>query len=167
MNIIEQWAQGYGIPVEWIDELRVMMGHVLTAPSAAIATNRGETAVATDVRLEAADVGCRLMRNNVGACVDQGGRMVRYGLCNESKAMNKVIKSHDLIGIVPILITPNHVGTTIGQFVSRETKKPSWKFNPYEERDVAQQAFGDLINSLGGDARFASGPGTFKEFKKL
>lgn len=164
MNIIEEWAEMYGIPQEMIDELRAMMGHVLTAPPVAIATNRGETAVATDVRLEAAMVNCRLFRNNVGACQDKTGRWIRYGLCNESKAMNKVIKSHDFIGIIPILIKPEHVGTIIGQFIARETKKPGWVFNPKEERDVAQQAFGDLINSLGGDARFASGPGSFKGF---
>lgn len=111
------------------------------------------------VRLEAGQKGIACFRNNVGALKDEQGRLVRYGLANDSAQMNKVIKSHDLIMCRPILIEPWHVGHKFGQFVSREIKAPGWQYTG-QGREPAQLAFGNLINSCGGDAAFATGPGT-------
>ena len=88
-------------------------------------------------RLEIAKQGGLAWRNNVGASkakeqhscprcqfrfyVEQAP--IRWGLCNDSAKLNAKIKSSDLIGIVPRLITPEMVGTTIGQFLAVETKK--------------------------------------------
>jgi len=116
-----------------------------------------ESEVQASVLLSASKAGWRLFRNNVGVLLDSRGIPVRYGLANTSKQLNKSLKSGDLIGIRPVVITPDMVGKTIGQFVSRECKRPGWKFNPNDERDVAQRHWLELINSLGGDARVTTG----------
>lgn len=118
-----------------------------------------ESGVLSDIRLEASQLGCRLWRNNVGATYTQSGQFMRFGLANDSAALNRAIKSADLIGIKPVLITQAHLGTVIGQFLSREVKHPGWKYAG-TERERAQLAWAELINSLGGDACFAVGRGT-------
>ena len=118
-----------------------------------------EAGILSDIRLEASELGARLWRNNVGATYTPNGQFIRYGLANDSAATNKTIKSADLIGIRPILITPQHVGLTIGQFVSREVKAPNWRYSG-NERELAQLRWAELILSLGGDACFTIGRGT-------
>lgn len=118
-----------------------------------------EAAVQSAVRLEAAAKGVRLFRNNVGALKDTRGVPVRYGLANDSKQLNEVIKSGDLVGWRPVLIGPAHVGTTIAQFVSRECKEPGWRYTG-EGREVAQLAWAELVTVGGGDAAFCTGTGT-------
>jgi len=118
-----------------------------------------ETEVQACIRLEAIKLGMRLWRNNVGALRSPDGSYVRYGLANESPALNAVFKSSDLIGIRPILITQDMVGTTIGQFVAREVKPTDWTYKA-TDREKAQLAFIDLIKHFGGDAAFATGKGT-------
>ena len=118
-----------------------------------------ESSASDLIRLEASRLGIRLWRNNVGAGKLQDGSFIRWGLCNDSAALNREIKSADLIGIRPLLITPAHVGQVIGQFISREVKHPLWKWHG-TDREVAQLAWVDLVNSLGGDACFATGEGT-------
>ncbi len=120
-----------------------------------------EAEVLNRVKLEAANKGIRLWRNNVG-CVreKESGRFYRFGILNESEAVNKKIKSSDLIGIKKILITQDMVGTHIGQFICREIKRSDWKYNINDERECAQKAFIDLVNSMGGDAQFANDIGT-------
>lgn len=118
-----------------------------------------EALVSVHVRLEAAERGGVLWRNNVGAAMDTRGNFIRYGLCNDSKGVNKNLKSSDLIGIKPLLIKPHHVGATIGQFTARETKRAGWAFTN-SEREKAQLRFLELVLSMGGDACFATGKGT-------
>ena len=88
---------------------------------------------------------------------DERGVPIRFGLANTSKAVNGELKSGDLIGIRPVLITPDMVGKVIGQFVSRECKESHWKYNPRDTRDVAQGRWAALVNSLGGDAKVTVG----------
>lgn len=118
-----------------------------------------EAEAQVQIRLEASQKGLRLWRNNVGAGYLQDGSFIRWGLANESAQLNKHVKSSDLIGIRPVLITPEMVGRIIGQFVGREVKTPGWRYTA-TEREIAQKAWADLINSLGGDAAFATGKGT-------
>lgn len=122
-------------------------------------TIKSESGVLSQIRLEASQRGCRLWRNNVGATYTPHGDFIRYGLANDSAQLNKAIKSADLIGIRPVLITPSHIGITIGQFLSREVKHPLWKYTGTDQ-ERAQLAWADLINSLGGDACFTVGRGT-------
>jgi len=159
--ILDEWAKDHGISDIAIIDLKQRMGVIRTDPIATLVRHStSEASVSSAVRLEASARSIRLFRNNVGACKDERGRVIRYGLCNESKAMNKVIKSHDLVGITPRLITKAMVGYTIGQFTSREAKHGEWVYSG-GEHEVAQLNFGDLVNSLGGDAKFVTGKGSF------
>ena len=97
------------------------------------------------------------MRNNSGAMKNEEGRVVRFGLGNESVKRSEHIKSSDLIGIWPVTITPQMVGSTVGLFVAVEVKSPDW--NPAKKldaRETAQKNFIDWIRSLGGIAGFAN-----------
>lgn len=118
-----------------------------------------ETYAQAQVRLEASKLGKRLWRNNVGAGYLTDKTFVRFGLANDSPAVNKMMKSGDLIGLEPILITTAHVGTTIGRFLSREIKRPGWKYTG-TEREKAQLHWADMIMSLGGNAAIVTGPGS-------
>lgn len=118
-----------------------------------------ETDITNIIRIEAGRKNIRLWRNNVGAGYMKDGSFIRFGLANESEKMNKLIKSSDLIGVRPVVITQEMVGLTIGQFVAREVKKSGWSYKA-TEREQAQLRYIQLINSLGGDAAFAVGEGT-------
>lgn len=121
-----------------------------------------EARVQSLVRLEAAQSGYWLTRNNVGAYkAPNSSRWVRYGLANESKQQNALVKSADLIGFRQRVIVSTDVGSRIAQFVSRECKAEGWHFSPNDEHEQAQAAWRDFINSNGGDAAFVSGPGSF------
>src|SRR2546428_602989 len=119
-----------------------------------------EAEILNRIKLEASSKGSRLWRNNVGATYTAEGSFIRYGLANDSKALNQKLKSADLIGIKPVVITEEMVGRTIGQFLSREIKRPNWKFNKNDTHDTAQLNWINLIVSLGGDACFALDEGT-------
>lgn len=107
------------------------------------------------VTLNMSKAGGIFWRNNVGALLDSRGVPVRYGLANESKAMNRKIKSSDLIGILPVAIKPHHVGLTFGLFCARECKSSGWKFSP-SGREVPQLNFINIVNSMGGNAAFVN-----------
>lgn len=153
------WCLRHGVNGSALKELEAIFR--LRGPSVmpADAPGTSEAAVQSAVRLEAARKGVRLWRNNVGALLDERGVPVRYGLANDSKVVNEVIKSGDLIGIRPVLITPAHVGSTIGQFVSRECKRVGWKYRG-DKREQAQLAWAQLVVADGGDAAFCNGEGS-------
>ena len=111
-----------------------------------------ESAILTDIRLAATRLGWRLYRNNRGAGKLENGSFIRWGLCNESAAVGSHVRSADLIGIRPVVITQAMVGQTIGQFVSVEVKAPGWKPSPNDTHDRAQRRWADLINGMGGYA---------------
>jgi len=148
-----EWAARWAIPAEAIKELQLITG---TLPHSDVEQGLSEAAVQNNVRLQASKHGCRLMRNNVGVYYDERGVPVRYGLMNDSKKLNKKIKSSDLIGIKPVKICPKMIGHTLGVFVAREVKPAGWTYSA-TEREKAQLAFINLINSLGGDAKFTTG----------
>lgn len=124
-----------------------------------------ESRVQALVRLEAPHAGVRLWRNNVGVLRDETGRPVRYGLANDTAALNGRIKSGDLIGWRKTLITPEFVGHHVAVFISRECKAEDWMPAPPTDvarfaREEAQRRWCSLVNADGGDARFATGQGT-------
>lgn len=154
---LNEWAIRWNINPEAIEDLRRIMGSIntdLIAPG-----GDSEAAIQTLIRLEASRKGLRLWRNNVGATTTDDGGFVRYGLCNESKAMNETIKSSDLIGIRPVRIEQHHVGQILGQFVAREVKRAGWRYRG-DKRELAQLRFLELVLSLGGDAGFANSEGS-------
>lgn len=155
-NPLVDWAARWGVPPEALEDLARALGPTLSDPTH---DGKSEAWAQSAVRLEAAQKGIALWRNNVGVLQDANGRPVRFGLANDSPEINRRIKSGDLIGIKPVLITPAHVGQVIGQFVSREVKRPGWQYKG-EGREVAQQAWILHVLSKGGDAAFTTGPGS-------
>jgi len=111
-----------------------------------------ESAILNQVRLVASRLGWRIWRNNKGAGKLENGSFVRWGLCNESAAVGSQIRSADLIGIRPVVITQAMIGQTIGQFVSVEVKAPGWRPSATNEHETAQRRWATLINELGGYA---------------
>lgn len=116
-----------------------------------------EAAIQSRVRLEASRQGWHLWRNNVGVLLDSRGVPVRYGLANDSKAVNTSVKSGDLIGIRPLAITLEMVGGVVGQFVSVECKRPGWKHNPNDAHEQAQMRWAEIVLLAGGHAIFTTG----------
>lgn len=116
-----------------------------------------EASVQSQVRLEAARQGWKLWRNNVGVLLDAKGRPVRYGLANDSKIVNQAVKSADLIGIKPVLITQEMVGSIIGQFVSLECKHSDWKPSNNDDHEMAQARWAEIVMLAGGYAAFTTG----------
>lgn len=158
-ELLTKWAQRNGVSRQAMYELYQLMMSVDTNPPRDAGSLRSEAAAQNVVRLEASKKGLRLWRNNVGAAIDSRGNSVRFGLCNDSPRMNKVIKSADLIGIRPVMIEMHHVGHIIGQFVAREIKRPGWQFSG-TAHEKAQLTFLELVTAMGGDAKFATGEGT-------
>ena len=137
MNILQEWAREWGVPPEALAALKYKLGVAASSPGTAPTSSpTSEAYVQSLVRLEAPTHDVWLTRNNVGALVDKSGRPVRFGLSNESKAQNEVLKSGDLIGIRKRLIEPRHVGTILGQFVSRECKHVGWRYTGGEHEDA-------------------------------
>ena len=155
--MLNKWAQQWGIPAEAIADLRNRM---LPIENHLDPTSMADEAAAQmRIRMEACERGMRLWRNNVGAGKLENGSFVRWGLCNDSTALNASVKSSDLIGIRPVLITTEHVGATVGQFVAREVKRPGWTYRG-TDRETAQLNFLTYVLLMGGDAAFATGPGS-------
>jgi len=153
MNLIE-WSKRWNLPPLALIELNEMFGTDRNnAP-----VEMSESAVQQRIRLKESQKGNRLFRNNVGAFKAENGGMVRYGLANESKSMNKVLKSSDLIGITRVLITQEHVGEIMGVFTAYEVKEATWSYKG-TNHEVAQWNFLSLISSLGGIARFITDAG--------
>lgn len=156
---VYQWAARHGVSLQALAELQAVFGMHGGHDLPPEVKGTSEAAVQAAVRLEAARKGVRLFRNNVGALIDSRGVPVRYGLANESKQVNEVMKSADLIGWRPMLIEQRHVGTVVAQFVSREVKAVGWHYTG-SDREPAQLAWAQLVTSGGGDAAFCTGTGT-------
>lgn len=152
---LTEWAERWRIPEQAFRELCLSCIHHPDEQN-----SKSEARIQSEVRLEGADLGVYLFRNNVGAGKLASGNFVRFGLGNDSEPLNKKLKSGDLIGLRKRLIVPADVGTYIGQFYSRECKRGDWKFSGTVE-ELAQVQWAALITSQGGDAKIVQGPGSF------
>jgi len=157
--IINQWAIRNHVQPQALRELQAIFGMNGSHELPAAIKGTSEAAVQAAVRLEAARKGLRLWRNNVGALIDARGVPVRYGLANDSKQLNEVIKSADLIGWRPLQIEQHHVGQVVAQFLSREVKAVGWHYTG-DKHEQAQLAWAQLVTAGGGDAAFCTGEGT-------
>lgn len=140
-NRLLEWAMKWQVPQSALDELMTMEdfgddGH----------GTGSESSVVRACRLEADRLGGVLWRNNSGATFDRNGRMIRYGLGNDSKKLNRDYKSSDLLGLTPD-----------GRFWAVECKARGWK-GVRNEREQAQANFGRHVVKLGGLFAFATGP---------
>lgn len=156
---LHAWAVQWGIPAVAMVDLQKRLGLDTTVldPSAP-GYGHGEAWVQSGVRLEASRQGIRAFRNNSGALKSEDGRLVRFGLGNDSKQTNELIKSGDLIGWRSFVIQIEHVGMKFAQFWSREVKHPGWHYGG-DERERAQKRWADMVNADGGDAAFITDPG--------
>ena len=155
MNDLQRWAEKHGVVQEALADLP----HYLYPPGAhppLNLTSGGEAGVQARLALESSARGWRLWRNNSGAAVGHSGRPVRYGLGNVSKKVCDRVKSADLVGIRPVLITAGHVGTTIGQFASIEAKSADRPIAGSAHLE-AQQRWARIVESLGGYAKITQG----------
>lgn len=148
---LRAWALRHGITEAALTDLAAVLGVGATS-----APGGSESRVQSEIRLAAPSYDMRLFRNNVGVLKNEAGTPVRYGLANDSKALNKRLKSGDLIGWRRRVIAPADVGATIAQFVSIECKAPGWQYRG-DEHEQAQQRWAALVAGEGGYARFATG----------
>jgi len=154
--VLDEWAKFWNISTDALNNLRRMIG-VLAPMIEESYGGMSESAVQQRRRLNHGyKTGGRLWRNNVGVLFDESGRPVRYGLVNESSKINKTIKSSDLIGITPHIVTPADVGKTLGIFTAEEVKEGDWKFSG-NEHEMAQLNFLLIVLSMGGIAKFTKG----------
>ncbi len=95
------------------------------------------------IRLACAGPGCstRLWRNNVGRLFDAQGRPVTFGLCPGSA---------DLIGYVPLTITPEMVGMRLAVFAGVEVKKSGGRATPQQLQWL------EAVRTAGGMAGIAT-----------
>lgn len=162
MNTLAAWALQWHVGPAALADLAARLGaldRVAAADGAMQPVPASEAAVQNLVRVEASQKGARLWRNNVGAGYSEDGQFMRWGLANDSAAVNRVLKSSDLVGIRPRVIQPGDVGSLIGQFLCREVKAGAWRYRG-TDREVAQLAWIKLVQSLGGDAAFCTGVGS-------
>lgn len=117
-----------------------------------------ETGNQNDIREHFAAQGVRLWRNNVGVLADRNGRPVRFGLGNDSAETNRLIKSSDLIGWRPTLVTPDMVGTCVAVFTSIEVKADGWRYRPGDARAAAQKRWLDMVRADGAIGGFMIDP---------
>lgn len=93
-----------------------------------------ESSLVRALLLRASQLGARLFRNNTGR-LRVGDRWVQYGLC---------VGSSDLVGWLPVTVTPDMVGTTVALFVAVEAKTPTGTLRP------EQRAFLQAVRAAGG-----------------
>lgn len=91
----------------------------------------------------ATDAGARLFRNNCGVLLDKRGVPVHFGLAKGSS---------DLVGFVPVVITPDMVGQTLAVFASVEVKTLTGRVRPEQKDWIAMvQRFGGLAGIVRTD----------------
>lgn len=73
-----------------------------------------ETNLMNTIRLALSGMGVLAFRNNVGAHKTDAGHFVRYGVGEKGGS--------DIIGCVPVVITPDMVGRTVAVFTAMEVK---------------------------------------------
>lgn len=158
MNVIDTWAATWGISALALADLR----HALAAecrPGTRAEEGFSEAAVQSRLRRDlAANPDLLLWRNNVGACEATNGRVIRYGLANDSAQMNDVVASADLIGIYRHIVRPVDVGRALGLFVSIECKKQDWRMPTTPDAALqAQINWATAIATYGGISTFNNG----------
>lgn len=89
-----------------------------------------ESVVQSEIRADAGSLGVHLWRNNRGAMEDPtNGRIVRFGLGNDSPQMDRRLKSSDLIGITPPGFSYGVASAvTPGRFIAVECKAEGFRF---------------------------------------
>jgi hypothetical protein len=163
---LEEWAARWGLPAQALAELAILPQIEHGTP-----VGKSESNVQSRVRLEAARKGIHLWRNNSGAgsvvnpkdlcpsCKRLARSFIRWGLGNDSPKLNEVVKSADLIGWRPRVITLDDVGKKIAQFTSRECKHEGWQYSNTPE-EAAQTRWHAMVLRDGGDSAIVNTEGS-------
>lgn len=157
-QLIETWAQQWGIPPAAMQDLRARL-LVDCGPIAdrSDEPRTSEAYIQSEIRMYGGKHNVLLWRNNKGVLPNpQTGIPVRFGLCNDNKQIGATYSSADLIGIRRVLITPAHVGHVIGQFASIEAKAASGG-----RVGEGQRNWCTLVNAWGGWAKISNTPAVF------
>ena len=116
--------------------------------------SKSERDIQNRIRLAVTKAGARCMRNNVGmgwtgntSRVDANTIMI-----HDARPLHAGLGTgtSDLIGWLPVLITPEHVGKTLALFLAIEVKRPCGRPTP------DQVAFLRAVNAAGGMAILAT-----------
>lgn len=145
---VQQWAQRHSVSVQALTELLQILAMPPEPPRNP--GSRSEAAAQSEIVLAAPLWGGVLYRNNVGAWKGPDGVPIRYGLANTSAKLNRVVKSSDLIGFLPLQMD----GQLRAVFTAIECKRADWKWSG-TAREVAQQRFHNIVRTGGGIAGFA------------
>lgn len=117
-----------------------------------------ETVVQQRARLLHAQFGPN-WRNNNGACMDDRGRLVRYGLGHEYKMKDDDPRSSDIIGITTELAYIERFGwRNVGILTALEMKPTGWHQVPSDLRAIGQAKWHDIVRAAGGYAGFVTEP---------
>ena len=116
---------------------------------------KNESTVQDEIRLDSSQYG-GLLRNNSGVYNpdDPPTPWTRWGLGNDSKKINEVRKSSDLIGCTAVVITPEMIGHTVAVLTVVEVKKQGWRWSA-TNKNKAQLNFINWVLSNGGIGCFA------------
>ena len=152
-----KWCVRWGLPAQAMNELQAVLHEPTVVKSPKRARPLSEAAVLQRVRMDAPHKGIYTWRNNMVVAKDESGRQVRGGLANDSREMNEVLKSADLIGVEKYTVKPSDVGRLLGLFWSIECKPSDWTYSG-GAHERAQLEWAKLIGSLGGRAIFATSP---------
>lgn len=156
---LTSWAIKHQVSAVALAELSAAFGHIPELGTEVNTSDR-EAVVQAKVRLLGKLRGYELHRNNVGAIKDERGIPVRYGLANDSSALNKAVKSSDLVGFKSeIWIHPETFAPTkIARFASIECKHGGWPgYNPENPHERAQQRWHEYVVANGGISAFSTG----------
>lgn len=147
MHLLE-WALKHKITPAALRDLC----HTCVYTQPVVGDGESESTVQRDVRLEAAALGKYLFRNNKGAGThEESGNFIRWGLCNDTKVLGSSVRSADLVGFEPIIITPEWIGCKVARFLSVECKPEGWSWSG-TQHEMAQLKWATLINAEGGRA---------------
>jgi len=148
--MFDTWIKRWNIPEDAVNELFSMCQPSVTVER----TGESEYSIQQKIRLASSVSGATLWRNNCGAAIDQTGRHIRYGLGNDSKRINEIFKTSDLIGITSVKMKPSDIGKTYGIFTAIEVKRGNWVWKNTKS-EIAQNRFLLLVKQMGGFATFA------------
>lgn len=98
---------------------------------------QGETAISNAIRIALSKLGARVFRNQRGKYRTEHGQWIETGLCNGAS---------DLIGLLPVVITPEMVGQRFARFVAIEVKAAHGRLTEEQKR------FLEFVRAAGGIA---------------
>ncbi|WP_445505039.1 hypothetical protein [Microvirga sp. G4-2] len=107
------------------------------------------------ILLRASEMGARLFRQNTGMA--WVGKVIRNGhqvVVTEARPFHAglCVGSSDIIGITPVLVTPDMVGKTVGVFTAYEAKTGKL------QATADQKRFIEMVRKLGGIAKVVRSP---------